>query len=122
MLIIIKMVISLTEYLSKKGFTLAKDNDREKIIMDNYVFFIENQNTILLPIPLPIGKESLDDLVSMGIKYARAIRISQGLGYPLEYKLENSTIYIIKKYQNREDLEKAIIKALEGIESLRYFI
>ncbi|MEM0131974.1 MAG: hypothetical protein QW685_06975 [Saccharolobus sp.] len=122
MLIIIKMVISLTEYLSKKGFTLAKDNDREKIIMDNYVFFIENQNTILLPIPLPIGKESLDDLVSMGIKYAKAIRISQGLGYSLEYKLENSTIYIIKKYQNREDLEKAIIKALEGIESLRYFI
>ncbi|MEM1599594.1 MAG: hypothetical protein QXW51_02045, partial [Sulfolobaceae archaeon] len=83
------MTMSLTEYLSKKGFTLAKDNDREKIIMDDYVFFIENQNTILLPIPLPIGKESLDDLVSMGIKYARAIRISQGLGYPLEYKLEN---------------------------------
>ncbi|WP_338602041.1 hypothetical protein V6M85_01370 [Sulfolobus tengchongensis] len=111
----------LEDYLKRKGFTIVIEGQRERILMDNYEFFIENL-TIFLPIPLPTGRESLDDLIGMGIRYARASRISQGLGAPLEYKLDNATIYIIKKFQNREDLENSIIKALEGIESLRYFL
>jgi hypothetical protein len=112
----------LKEYLKKKGFSLVEEGEVERVIMDDYNFLIVNKLTILLPIPLPTGKETLDDLISMGIKYARAARISQGLGSPLEYKLDGTTIYIIKRYQNRQDLESGIIKALEGIESLRYFI
>jgi len=111
----------LEEYLKSKGFHLINDGKREKVVMDDYEFFIEELN-IYLPIPLPTGNESLDDLVGMGIKYARASRISQGLGAPVEYKLEGATLYIVKKFNSREDLEKSIIKSLEGIESLRYFI
>ncbi|QGA54217.1 hypothetical protein GFS03_06350 [Sulfolobus sp. E5-1-F] len=111
----------LEEYLKKKGFSIFNEGKRERVIMDDYEFFIEN-STILLPIPLPTGKESLDDLIGMGTKYARASRISQGLGAPLEYELNGTTIYIIKRFQNREDLENSIIKSLEGIESLRYFL
>ncbi|AAK41377.1 hypothetical protein SULI_10720 [Saccharolobus solfataricus] len=111
----------LEDYLKKKGFSLVNEGKRERVVMDDYEFFIENL-TILLPIPLPTGKESLDDLIGMGTRYARASRISQGLGAPLEYELNGTTIYIIKRFQNREDLENSIIKSLEGIESLRYFI
>ncbi|BDB97995.1 hypothetical protein [Saccharolobus caldissimus] len=123
MWIIIRVRMSeLKEYLKKKGFSLLEEGEVERVIMDDYNFLIVNKLAILLPIPLPTGKETLDDLISMGIKYARAARISQGLGSPLEYKLDGTTIYIIKRYQNRQDLESGIIKALEGIESLRYFI
>ncbi len=114
--------MSLNDYLKKKGFSLTKYNEMEKIVMDDYEFYIANGNTVILPIPLPTGKESLDDLVSMGIKYARASRIAQGLGSPLEYELKGSIVYVIKKYGNRQDLESGIIKSLEGIESLRYFL
>ncbi|BAB66972.1 hypothetical protein [Sulfurisphaera tokodaii] len=112
---------SLEEYLKKKGFQLVNDGKTEKIIMDDYEFYIEN-NSIRLPIPLPTGKESLDDLVSMGIKYARASRISQGLGAPLEYEISGNVLFIIKTFNDRKDLEEKLIKALEGIESLRYFL
>ncbi|AOL15536.1 hypothetical protein BFU36_00945 [Sulfolobus sp. A20] len=118
----IRVRMSLNDYLKKKGFSLTKHNEMEKVVMDDYEFYIANGNTVLLPIPLPTGKESLDDLVSMGIKYARASRIAQGLGSPLEYELKGSIVYVIKKYGNRQDLESGIIKSLEGIESLRYFL
>ena len=113
---------SLADYLSKKGFQLVKENEREKVIMDDFEFYIEDDKKILLPIPLPTGKESLDDLVSMGIKYARASRISQGLGGPLEYSISSTTLFVIKNFNSRKELEEKLIKALEGIESLRYFL
>jgi len=113
---------SLSDYLSKKGFQLVKENEREKVIMDDYEFYIENDKKVMLPIPLPTGKESLDDLVSMGIKYARASRLSQGLGAPLEYLISSTTLFVIKNFDCRKELEEKLIKALEGIESLRYFL
>ena len=114
---------SLADYLNKKGFQLVKESEgKEKIIMDDYEFFIENDKKVLLPIPLPTGNESLDDLIGMGIKYARALRISQGLGAPLEYSISKTTLYVIKNFNDRKELEEKLIKALEGIESLRYFL
>lgn len=112
---------SFEEYLKKKGFQLIKEGNVEKVQMDDYEFYIEN-NTVKLPIPLPTGKESLDDLISMGIKYARASRITQGLGTPIEYQISGNTIFIIKTFNDRKELEEKLIKALEGIESLRYFL
>ncbi|WP_369610614.1 hypothetical protein [Sulfurisphaera javensis] len=112
---------SLEEYLKRKGFQLINEIRKEKVVMDDYEFYIE-ENSVKLPIPLPTGKESLDDLVSMGIKYARASRISQGLGAPLEYLISGNVVFVIKTFNDRKELEEKLIKALEGIESLRYFL
>ncbi|AWR97963.1 hypothetical protein DFR86_10735 [Acidianus sulfidivorans JP7] len=114
--------MNLEEYLEKKGFKLVKESEtKSRIDMDDYSFYIEG-NSIILPIPLPTGNENLDDLVAMGTKYARASRIAQGLGGPVEYKISENVLNIIKKYENRDILEEKLIKALEGIESLRYFM
>ncbi len=113
--------MSLEDYLNKKGFSIGKEENRLKINMGDYVFYIDNLS-IIFPIPLPTGNESLDDLVNMGIKYARASRLIQGLGSPVEYSIKNSELDIIKKFSNREELEGKLIKAMEGIESLRYFL
>ncbi|ARM76762.1 hypothetical protein [Acidianus manzaensis] len=114
--------MNLKEYLEKKGFALVNEGEnRSRVDMDDYSFYIEN-NSIVLPIPLPTGKENLDDLVTMGTKYARASRLIQGLGGPVEYKISGETLEVIRKYENRQELEEKLIKALEGIESLRYFM
>lgn len=112
----------LDEYLNKKGFKMTREGDSKiRIDMDDYTFFIVG-NSIVLPIPLPTGNESLDDLINMGIKYARASRIIQGLGGPVEYKISNSVLEVVKSFNREEELEEKLIKALEGIESLRYFL
>lgn len=116
-----RKMTSLVDYLNKKGFQLVKEGEKEKVIMDDYEFYIDDKR-IMLPIPLPSGNESLDDLISMGIKYARASRISQGLGAPLEYSISDKTLYVIKIFNDKKELEEKLIKALEGIESLRYFV
>lgn len=114
--------MNLEEYLNKKGFKLIKENDNKmRVDMDDYTFFIQD-NSIILPIPLPTGGEKLDDLVGMGIRYARASRIAQGLGNPLEYRIIENEVQIIKKFNSKDELEEKLIKALEGIESLRYFM
>lgn len=113
--------VSLKQYLAQKGFKLVSEEENEKVVMDDYEFYIHGSE-VVLPIPLPKGNESLDDLVSMGIKYARACRISQGLGEPLEYKLVDNSVLVVKKFNDRKELEEKLIKALEGIESLRYFL
>jgi hypothetical protein len=116
----------LKDYLDKKGFKQEVISaNEEKIIMDDYEFEIVKEGDkweIKLPIPLPKGNESLDDLISMGISYARASRISQGLGAPLAYELKGNIVYILKLFNSREELEEKLVKALEGIESLRYFL
>ncbi|MCY0859690.1 MAG: hypothetical protein OWQ54_04600 [Sulfolobaceae archaeon] len=114
--------MNLQEYLAKKGFRLVKEENVERVVLDDYEIIIVNDKEVMLPIPLPTGKESLDDLISMGVKYARASRLSQQMGSPLEYKIEGSVVYVIKKFNSREDLENSLMKALEGIESLRYFL
>ncbi|AWR95112.1 hypothetical protein [Acidianus brierleyi] len=113
--------MSLEDYINKKGFSIKKEEDRLRINMGDYEFYIDNLS-IIFPVPLPTGNESLDDLVNMGIKYARASRLVQGLGSPVEYTINGSELDIIKKFNNREDLERKLIKSMEGIESLRYFL
>ena len=115
--------MSLADYVRKRGFEFEESDDKITIKMDAYSFYIDKvKNEIILPIPLPTGKESLDDLIEMGIKYARSSRIAQGLGAPLEYELKENSVLIKKRFSNREELEQKLIKALEGIESLRYFL
>ncbi|MEW9491429.1 MAG: hypothetical protein TQ35_0004410 [Candidatus Aramenus sulfurataquae] len=111
----------IEDFLAKKGYSVEKQGKKLSVNMGDYAFTIEG-NTLVLPIPLPTGRESLDDLVAMGIKYARASRLVQGMGEPVEYKIEGSTLLVIKRFQTREELEKMLIKAVEGIESLRYFL
>lgn len=111
----------LAEYLKKKGFTISLEGNVEKVDMDGYVFYVED-DTVMLPIPLPTGKESLDDLIAMGVKYARASRMVQLLGKPVTYELKGSEVIVYKKFNNRKSLEEALINALEGIEGLRYFL
>nr|WP_235185631.1 MULTISPECIES: hypothetical protein [Acidianus] len=89
--------------------------------MDDYCFYVIG-NSIILPIPLPTGNESLDDLVGMGVKYSRASRIAQGLGSPLQYRINGDVVEVIKDFSNMDELVEKLSKALEGIESLRYFI
>lgn len=113
--------MDLKEYLNKRGFRLIEEKDKLKVYMDDYAFFIQDQ-MLILPIPLPTGSESLDDLIAMGTKYARASRIIQGLGGPVEYRISGSTVEVIKRFDSKKDLEEKLIKALEGIESLRYFL
>ncbi len=113
--------MSLEDYINKKGFSVKKEGNILRINMGDYEFYIDSFS-IIFPVPLPTGNESLDDLVNMGIKYARASRLVQGLGSPVEYSIKNSELDIIKKFSNKEELERKLIKSMEGIESLRYFL
>lgn len=111
----------MREYLEKKNIIYRTNGEVEEIYMDNYVFYIRG-NSVYIPIPLPTGKESLDDLVTMGVFYARASRLVQGLKSVAEYRLRETTVEIVVSYGTREELEHKLINALEGIESLRYFM
>lgn len=104
-----------------KGGTIRKEGEKEWIDMDDYSFYVV-ENAVYLPIPLPTGEEKLDDLVGMGIKYARASRISQGIGSPLQYEIVGKEVIVSRKFNSREELEQKLIKALESIEGLRYYI
>ncbi|BCU69118.1 hypothetical protein [Stygiolobus caldivivus] len=115
--------MQLYDYLKKRGFEIEETVDNITVKMESYTFFIDKKgNEIILPIPLPTGKETLDDLVEMGIKYARGSRIAQGLGSPLEYEIKDSNVLLKKKFADTQELEQKLIKALDGIESLRYFL
>jgi len=120
-LIDIRRIMTLNDYIRKRGLSLVTDGNTKKILLDDYEIRIEERR-VILPIPLPTGKETLDDLLSMGIKYARASRISQLLGSPLEYSIEGNTVFVIKKFESEKSLEDSLIKALDGIEGLRYFL
>lgn len=113
--------LSLEEYLKGKGGSVRREGNQEWIDLDDYSFYIEG-DTLYIPIPLPTGKEKLDDLVGMGIKYARASRISQGIGSPLSYEIKGEEVIVYRKFSSREELEQKLIKALESIEGLRYYI
>ncbi|MUN29898.1 hypothetical protein [Sulfuracidifex metallicus] len=113
--------MSLEEYLKGKGGSVRREGNQEWIDLDDYSFYIEG-DTLYIPIPLPTGKEKLDDLVGMGIKYARASRISQGIGSPLSYEIKGEEVIVYRKFSSREELEQKLIKALESIEGLRYYI
>ncbi|QKQ99222.1 hypothetical protein GWK48_01360 [Metallosphaera tengchongensis] len=113
--------MSLKEYLERKNFLYKKEGQIETVYMDDYSFYIEG-NEIRIPIPLPTGKEKLDDLVTMGTLYARASRLIQGIGEKVSYKLRDTTLEVIVNFRSREELEQKLIKAMEGIESLRYFM
>jgi len=112
---------SLEDYLRGKGGSIRKEGDKEWVDLDDYSFYVK-EDTIFLPIPLPTGGEKLDDLVGMGIKYARASRISQGIGAPLSYEITGKELLVYKKFDSRAELEQKLIKALESIEGLRYYI
>jgi len=115
--------MSLADYVKKRGFEVEEAENKLVIKMEGYSFYIDKAlNEIVLPIPLPTGKESLDDLVEMGIRYARAARITQSLGEPVTYELNNNMVLIKRRFSNVQELEQKLIKALEGIESLRYFL
>ncbi len=111
----------IDDFLAKKGYSLERKQDKLSVNMGDYEFYVEG-NTLVFPIPLPTGSETLDDLVSMGVRYARASRLVQGVGGPVEYRIEGSTLLVIKRFETQEELEKRLIKAVEGIESLRYFL
>jgi len=112
---------SLEDFLKGKGGTVRREGEKEWIDMDDYSFYVM-KDTVYLPIPLPTGEEKLDDLVGMGIKYARASRISQGIGSPLHYEIVGNEVVVSRKFNSREELEQKLIKALESIEGLRYYI
>jgi hypothetical protein len=113
--------VNLKEYLEKKNFRYRVNEGIEEIYMDDYVFYIKN-NTLHIPIPLPTGRENLDELVTMGTFYARASRLVQGLKGKVEYELRETTVEVVVNFTCREELEQKLINALEGIESLRYFM
>ncbi|AWS00120.1 hypothetical protein [Metallosphaera hakonensis] len=116
-----RIVMGLKEYLEKKNFSYKIDQDVESIVMDDYTFYIRGTR-VHVPIPLPTGKENLDELVTMGTYYARASRLVQGIGMPVTYALRETTVEVVIEFHDRQELEQKLIKALEGIESLRYFM
>ncbi|ABP95707.1 MAG: hypothetical protein QXX62_00470 [Metallosphaera sp.] len=116
-----RIKMELKEYLEKKNFSYSKSGDVEMITMDDYSFYVKGTD-VHIPIPLPTGKEKLDDLVTMGTYYARASRLVQGIGMPVTYALRETTVEVIVHFNDRNELEQKLIKALEGIESLRYFM
>ena len=116
-----RIKMELKEYLEKKNFSYSKSGDVEMITMDDYSFYVKGTD-VHIPIPRPTGKEKLDDLVTMGTYYARASRLVQGIGMPVTYALMETTVEVIVHFNDRNELEQKLIKALEGIESLRYFM
>ncbi|MQL56274.1 hypothetical protein [Acidianus ambivalens] len=112
----------LEKYLEEKGYKLKNEGDKKVVDMNDYSFYIIGGNKCVFPIPLPTGKESLDDLVTMGIQYARASRLVQSLGSPVSYSVEGSSVLVIKEFKDENELESKLIDAMDKIESLRYFI
>ncbi|MEM3947101.1 MAG: hypothetical protein QXL04_04145 [Metallosphaera sp.] len=113
--------MKLEEFLKRNNFTYHSDKGVETVIMNDYTFYVVGTR-VRIPIPLPTGKESLDDLVTMGTHYARASRLVQGIAMPVTYELKGPSVEVCIDFQSREELEQKLIKAIEGIESLRYFM
>lgn len=111
----------LEKYLEERGYKLRREGGREVVDMNDYLFYIEG-NKAVFPIPLPTGNESLDDLITMGIKYARASRLVQSLGSPVSYSIEGSSLLVTKEFKDRVELESKLVEAMNKIEGLRYFI
>lgn len=81
-----------------------------------------NGNEIDIPIPLPTGRENLDQLVANGTMYARASRMAQTIGGPFTYRFEGDFVVVVKKFETREEAEASLTKAIESLETLRYFL
>lgn len=115
--------MSFEEELRKLNAELRAEGNRKVVRFMDYEFWAEG-NRLYLPIPLPKGNESLDDLVEMGIRYARASRMVQAMGPKVDYRVdsETGTLLIIKEFTNEEELWRNVIKALSSIETLRYWL
>ncbi|BDC17240.1 hypothetical protein [Acidianus sp. HS-5] len=111
----------LEKYLEEKGYKLKVEGGRKIVDMNDYSFYIEG-NKCIFPIPLPTGNENLDDLVNMGVQYARASRLIQGLGSPVSYSVEGPKVLVIKEFKDENELENKLTAAMDKIESLRYFL
>ncbi len=109
------------EELRKLGAELREEGNKKVVRFMDYEFWAEG-TTLYLPVPLPTGKESLDDLVEMGIRYARASRMVQVMGPPVEYALSGATLLIIKRFKDEDQLWYNLINGLKSIETLRYFL
>jgi hypothetical protein len=115
--------VSLEEELRKLNAELRAEGNRKVVRFMDYEFWAEG-NRLYLPIPLPKGNESLDDLVEMGIRYARASRMVQAMGPKVEYRVdaESATLLVVKEFASEEELWRNVIKALSSIETLRYWL
>lgn len=107
--------------LKKRNLEFREEGGRIVIKIFDYEFYVEG-NRVFLPIELPKGTESLDNLIVLGTWFARASRLTQVLGAPVNYELNDKKVYVIKEFADQNELWEKLLKAIDSIETLRYFL
>ena len=107
--------------LRKRGIEYREEGGKVAVKVFDYEFYVED-NKVVMPIELPKGTETLDDLIVLGTWFARASRLTQVLGAPVRYELQGSRVNVVKEFDSEDLLWEKLLKALDSIETLRYFL